>query len=411
MSVFSNALAQLNKASEFLKLPDYIWERLKSPERTLQFSFPVKMDNGSIKIFEGFRVQYSSARGPYKGGLRYHAKTNLDEVKALAFWMSIKCAVAGIPLGGGKGGITVDPKKLSNSELERLTRAFARRLTPFIGPELDVPAPDVNTTPEIMGWIVDEYNKTIGKQNPGVITGKPLAYGGSQGRGLATAQGGMYVLEEIRKELKWQPKKVTVAVQGMGNVGGNMANLLHQAGYVVVAMSDSRGAIYNPKGLDPVAVEKYKKEKGNLVGFPNSKSITNDQLLELPVVLLIPAALENQITKDNAGKIKTQVILELANGPTTPEADEKLAKRGVIVVPDVLGNAGGVTVSYFELVQNLQQYYWSEGEVYEKLKPIMISATKQILQRSKQLKTTLRVAAFVVALERISQALEVKGWQ
>ncbi len=411
MSVFSNALAQLNKASEFLKLPDYIWERLKSPERTLQFSFPVKMDNGSIKIFEGFRVQYSSARGPYKGGLRYHPKTNLDEVKALAFWMSIKCAVAGIPLGGGKGGITVDPKKLSSSELERLTRAFARRLTPFIGPELDVPAPDVNTTPEIMGWIVDEYNKTIGKQNPGVITGKPLAYGGSQGRGLATAQGGMYVLEEIRKELKWQPKGVTVAVQGMGNVGGNMANLLHQAGYVVVAMSDSRGAIYNPKGLDPVAVEKYKKEKGELVGFPNSKTISNDQLLELPVVLLIPAALENQITKDNAGRIKAQVILELANGPTTPEADEKLAKRGVIVVPDVLGNAGGVTVSYFELVQNLQQYYWSEGEVYEKLKPIMISATKQILQRSKQLKTTLRVAAFVVALERISQALEVKGWQ
>mgnify|MGYP001577026564 CR=1 FL=1 len=411
MSVFSNALAQLNKASEFLKLPDYIWERLKSPERTLQFSFPVKMDNGSIKIFEGFRVQYSSARGPYKGGLRYHPKTNLDEVKALAFWMSIKCAVAGIPLGGGKGGITVDPKKLSSSELERLTLAFARRLTPFIGPELDVPAPDVNTTPEIMGWIVDEYNKTIGKQNPGVITGKPLAYGGSQGRGLATAQGGMYVLEEIRKELKWQPKGVTVAVQGMGNVGGNMANLLHQAGYVVVAMSDSRGAIYNPKGLDPVAVEKYKKEKGELVGFPNSKTISNDQLLELPVVLLIPAALENQITKDNAGRIKAQVILELANGPTTPEADEKLAKRGVIVVPDVLGNAGGVTVSYFELVQNLQQYYWSEGEVYEKLKPIMISATKQILQRSKQLKTTLRVAAFVVALERISQALEVKGWQ
>jgi len=409
MSVFSNALTQLKKASQHVSLPDYVWERLKRPERTLQFSFPVVMDSGDIKVFEGYRVQYSSARGPYKGGLRYHPDTDLDEVKALAFWMSIKCAVAGIPLGGGKGGITVDPKKLSAGELERLTRAFAKRLAPFIGPEQDVPAPDVNTTPEMMAWIMDEYSKTVGRQVPGTITGKPLAVGGSQGRTPATAQGGMYVLTELMSKLKLQPKKVTAVVQGMGNVGGIMAKLMHQAGYTIVAMSDSRGAIYNPKGLDPVMVEKYKHEKGSLVGYSGAKQLSNKQLLELPVTILVPAALENQITKDNAGRVKAKVVFEMANGPTTPEADEKLSKKGIIIVPDVLANAGGVTVSYFELVQNIQQYYWDEGEVMAKLKPIMVGAFKQIWHRAEQLKTDLRTAAFVIALERIGHALEAKG--
>ncbi len=409
MSVFSNALAQLKKASVHLKLPSYVLESLKQPERTLQFSLPVTMDNGSVKVFEGYRVQYSSARGPYKGGLRFHPKTNLDEVKALAFWMAIKCAVVGIPLGGGKGGITVDPKKLSKGELERLSRALARKLAPFIGPEQDVPAPDVNTTPEIMAWIADEYSRIVGKKVPGVVTGKPLSAGGSQGRTPATAQGGLYVLQELLAKLKLQPKKVTMAVQGMGNVGGIMAQLASQAGMTVVAMSDSQSAIYNPKGLDVSAVEHYKKEHGSLKGFPGAKELTNAKLLELPVTVLVPAALENQITKANVGRVKARIVFEMANGPTTPEADDKLHKRGVVVVPDVLANAGGVTVSYFELVQNQAQYYWDEGEVMAKLKPIMVTSFKQVWHRAEQLHVPLRTAAFVLAIERIGQAIEARG--
>lgn len=409
MSIFSNAIKQLNQAQNYARVPASIFEQLKHPERIVQFSFPITMDNGEVKLFDGYRVQYSSARGPYKGGLRYHPQTNLDEVKALAFWMAIKSAVAGIPLGGGKGGITVDPKKLSAGEIERLTRAFVRRLAPFVGPQQDVPAPDVNTTPEIMGWFRDEYEKIVGHQEPGVVTGKPLNFGGSAGRTPATAQGGMYVLAELMDKLKLKPKQTTVAVQGMGNVGGIMAQLLHQAGYHVVAMSDSSTGIYNSKGLDVPAVEKFKKQTGSLKNFPGGKQISNPKLLELPVTILVPAALENQITDKNAGRIKARVVFELANGPTTPEADIKLAKRKIIVVPDVLANAGGVTVSYFELVQNIQQYYWAEGEVMAKLKPIMVAAFKQIWQRAEQLKTPLRTAAFVIALERISQAVEARG--
>ena len=409
MSVFANALKQLKQAASYAKIPSAIIEQLKHPERILQFSFPVTMDNSEVRVFEGYRVQYSSARGPYKGGLRYHPQTNLDEVKALAFWMAVKCAVVGIPLGGGKGGITVDPKKLSEAELERLTRAFTRKLAPFIGPEQDVPAPDVNTTPQIMAWVRDEYERVVGKKVPGVVTGKPLNFGGSQGRTPATAQGGMYVLEELIGKLKLKPKQVSVAVQGMGNVGGIMAQLLHQAGYHVAAMSDSKGGIYNPKGLDVPAVERFKKQTGSLKNFPGAKPVTNAQLLELPVTILIPAALENQITGKNAGRIKAKVVFELANGPTTPEADVKLAKRKVIVVPDVLANAGGVTVSYFELVQNIQQYYWNEREVIAKLKPIMVTAFRQIWQRAEQLKVPLRTAAYVIALERIGQAIEARG--
>ena len=409
MSVFANALKQLKQAASYAKIPSAIIEQLKKPERILQFSFPVTMDNSEVRVFEGYRVQYSSARGPYKGGLRYHPQTNLDEVKALAFWMAVKCAVVGIPLGGAKGGITVDPKKLSEAELEKLTRAFTRKLAPFIGPEQDVPAPDVNTTPQIMAWVRDEYERVVGKKVPGVVTGKPLNFGGSQGRTPATAQGGMYVLEELIGKLKLKTKQITMAVQGMGNVGGIMAQLLHQAGYHVVAMSDSKGGIYNPKGLDVPAVERFKKQTGSLKNFPGAKPVTNAQLLELPVTILIPAALENQITGKNAGRIKAKVVFELANGPTTPEADVKLAKRKVIVVPDVLANAGGVTVSYFELVQNIQQYYWNEREVIAKLKPIMVTAFRQIWQRAEQLKVPLRTAAYVIALERIGQAIEARG--
>ncbi len=409
MSVFTNVLKQIKQAANHSSIPPSIFEQLKNPERILQFSFPVTMDNGSVKVFEGYRVQYSSARGPYKGGLRYHPQVNLDEVKALAFWMTVKCAVVGVPLGGSKGGVKVDPKKLSAGELERLTRALTRRLALFIGPQKDVPAPDVNTTPEIMAWVRDEYEKIVGYQEPAVVTGKPLNSGGSQGRVLATAQGGMYVLQELVNKLKIKPKQTTVAVQGMGNVGGIMAQLLYQAGYRVVAMSDSSGGIYNPRSLDVPAAEKFKKQNGSLKNFPNTKAISNSKLLELPVDILIPAALENQITDKNVSRIKARVIFEMANGPTTPEADIKLAKRKIIVVPDVLANAGGVTVSYFEMVQNLQQYYWHEGEVMTKLKPIMIQAFKQVWQRAEQLKLSLRTAAYVIAIERIAQAIEARG--
>ncbi|MFA4818255.1 MAG: Glu/Leu/Phe/Val dehydrogenase [Patescibacteria group bacterium] len=409
MSVFNNALSQLKRATDQMNLSGSVIEQLKKPERILQLALPVVMDNGEVKVFEGYRVQYSSARGPYKGGIRYHPKTNLDEVKALGFWMVIKCAVVGIPLGGAKGGVTVDPKKLSTSELERLTRAFARQLSLFIGPDKDILAPDVNTTPEIMGWIMDEYSRVVGRQVPGVVTGKPLSLGGSQGRVPATAQGGFYVLTELLSKLKLNPKKLTAAVQGMGNVGGMTAVLLWQAGVKIVAMSDSTTAIYNSKGLNVAEVEKYKKAHGSLAGYKEATKIDNRKLLLLPVDILIPAALENQITKDNAGKIKARIVFEMANGPTTPEADVKLAKKGVVVVPDVLANAGGVTVSYFELVQNLQQYYWDEGEVLAKLKPIMVQAFKHVWERAQQLKIDLRTAAYVVALERIAQAIEARG--
>lgn len=402
-------MKQLSAAAKHTNLPRSVIEHMKHPERSLAFSLPVTMDDGSVRVFDGYRVQYSSARGPYKGGLRFHPKTNLDEVKALAFWMAVKCAVVGIPLGGAKGGVTVDPRKLSHGELERLTRTLARKLAPFVGPEQDVPAPDVNTTPEIMAWFMDEHSRVVGRQVPGVVTGKPLAVGGSQGRTPATAQGAMYVLGELTQKLKLKPKQTTVAVQGMGNVGGIMAQLLHQAGYKVVAMSDSSGGVYNPKGLSVPEVERFKKQQGTLKGLPGATAVTNQKLLELPVTILIPAALENQITGKNASRIKAKVVFEMANGPTTPEADVRLARRNIVVVPDVLANAGGVTVSYFELVQNLQQYYWDEGEVFEKLKPIMVQGFKRVWQRAEQLKVPLRTAAYVVALERIGQAVEARG--
>lgn len=409
MSVFNNALNQLKTAAAVANLPVDLIERLKYPERVLHFSMPILMDNGQTKIFEGYRVQYSSVRGPYKGGIRFHPKTNLDEVKALSFWMSIKCAVVGIPLGGGKGGITVDPKKLSKIELEKLSRSFVRNLAPWVGPEQDIMAPDVNTNPEIMGWMADEYSKIVGKLQPGVVTGKPINFGGSEGRTPATAQGGMYVLEETLKKLKLDPKKITLAIQGMGNVGGIMAELASQAGMKVVAMSDSVSALYNPTGLDVAAVMKHKKETGGLKIFGGAKNISNNQLLELPVTVLVPAALENQITKNNAGRIKAKVVLELANGPTTPEADAKLFKKGIVLVPDVLANAGGVTVSYFELVQNLQQYYWTEKEVLEKLKPIMVKSFADVWSEAGRHKIDLRTSSYVVALQRINQAHQTKG--
>jgi glutamate dehydrogenase/leucine dehydrogenase len=370
-------------------------------------SIPVKMDDGSTKFFEGYRVQYSSARGPYKGGIRFHPETNLDEVRALAFWMSIKTAVGNVPMGGGKGGVTVDPKQLSPRELERLSRGFVRALYPILGPKMDVPAPDVNTTPQIMAWMIDEYKKITKDTTGAAFTGKPLENGGSEGRGVATGMGGYYVFEALHKKISL-PKHVTVAIQGMGNVGGHAAEIFTAHGHKVLAMSDSKGGIYNEKGLDPKEVEHYKKEHHSLAGFPGAKHVTNAELLTLPVDVLIPAALENQITAGNAEKIKARLVLELANGPTTPEADDILVRKGVVVVPDVLANAGGVIVSTFEWQQNLARAHWSEKKVLKKLKENLSAATSTIYKRASALKTDMRTAAFIVALERIQKALKVR---
>ncbi len=408
-NAFNNALKQLDKAVSLLDLKEGAVEALKKPKRVLQFSLPVKMDDGKLKVFEAYRVQYNDARGPFKGGIRFHQQVNLSEVKALAFWMAIKTATVGIPMGGGKGGVVVNPKKLSPAELERLSRAYMRAIADFVGPEIDVPAPDVNTNPQIMAWMMDEYEKIKGGHYPGVITGKPLELGGSAGRGTATAQGGFYVLSELLGKLKSGRKKLTLAIQGFGNAGSVFADLADQAGLKVVAVSDSQGGIYNEQGLELDKVKEHKKQTGSVVDFEGAKKVTNQKLLELPVDILVPAALENQITKDNAGRIKAQIILELANGPITPEADEKLFKKGKIVVPDVLANAGGVTVSYFEWVQNRQQYYWTEQEVLAKLKPIMVKAFNEVWQTGQEMKVDLRTAAFVLAIKRIVEAMELRG--
>ncbi len=402
---FQNALIQLSRAAAVKPFGEELLARLKVPEREIKVSIPVKMDDGTMRIFEGYRIQYSSARGPYKGGIRYHRETNEDEVRALAFWMALKCAVAGIPMGGGKGGITVDPKKLSKGELERLSRGWVRMLYPVLGPHQDVPAPDVNTTPEIMTWMSDEYEKLTGEKSGATFTGKPLDHGGSEGRGAATGMGGFYTFEALCREAKL-PDAAKIAIQGMGNVGGNAARIFREHGYVIVGMSDSKGAIWSDLGLDPGAVEEYKAKNGSLAGFPGAKQLSNEELLESQCDVLIPAALENQITKENAARIKAKLVFELANGPTTPEADDILFARGIPVVPDILANSGGVTVSYFEWDQNLKKEHWSEEKVFQLLQEILHKEAKNIWARAQELKTDLRRAAFIVALERIGEKIQ-----
>ncbi|HEX9503446.1 MAG TPA: Glu/Leu/Phe/Val dehydrogenase [Patescibacteria group bacterium] len=404
---FESAMQQLKNAANVLKLDQGVLTLLQNPTRIISVSIPVKMDNGELRIFEGLRVQYNDTRGPFKGGLRYHPQVDMDEVKALAFWMSIKNAVVNVPFGGGKGGITVDPKKLSRGELERLSRKFIDLIYKYIGPQVDVPAPDVNTTPEIMAWMVDEYAKLVGQRVPAVITGKPIDMGGSEGREEATGFGGVEVLKQVAAELKLE-KRSSVAVQGLGNVGSFFARLAQEAGFKVVAVSDSKGGIYNPAGLDIQKVQEYKKTKGSLAGFLDSQEVSNEQLLELPVDILVPAALENQLHKDNAEKIKAKVIIEMANGPTTPEADAILKQRGVWIIPDVLSNSGGVAVSYLEWVQNLEDKHWTREEVLNKLTLYMTEAWQNVLQISKQYQTDFRNAAFILAINRITQALQKK---
>lgn len=404
-SPFDHAMNQLERATKLASFSTEFLERLRHPNRQIRVSIPVTMDDGSLRVFEGYRVQFNNARGPYKGGIRYHQDTDIEEVKALAFWMALKCAVANIPMGGGKGGVTVNPKTLSVGELERLSRGWMRALADVVGPRKDVPAPDVNTTPQIMSWMADEYAKITGDTSGAVITGKPLDAGGSQGRGTATAQGGFYVFEALQKEFGL-PEHCRVVIQGFGNAGEHAAEIWSRAGHAIVATSDSKAAVRNPDGLDIAALYAHKKSTGSVGGFSGGETFGSDDLLAVECDVIIPAALENQIRADNVARVNAKMIFELANGPTTPEADDALFARGIPVVPDILANSGGVTVSTFEWEQNLKGEHWSEEQVFEKLKAIMLREALTILDRSRELKTDLRRAAFVIALERIWEAMK-----
>jgi glutamate dehydrogenase/leucine dehydrogenase len=409
MSFFENTQKVIAEAAKIMKLDKDVEAILSSPKRIMEVSIPVRLDNGELKVFSGFRVQHNDSAGPYKGGIRFHQQVNMDEVKALATLMSLKCAVAGIPLGGAKGGIAIDPKKFSKAELQRLTRTYVRLIEPIIGPHTDVPAPDVNTDPQIMAWIADEYSMLKGRNELGVVTGKPVPVGGSKGRSDATSQGGAYILNELMMQEKLDPKKTTVAIQGYGNAGSFMAEILHRDGYKVVAVSDSKGGIYSETGIEPSSVMECKMDKGSVMEFTPGKKITNDELLELPVDVLVLAALENQVTKDNAANVKAKIIIELANGPIAPEADVILATNKVIVVPDILANAGGVTVSYFEMVQNGEKFYWEREEVKDRLQKVMVRAWKKVVEMKEKYNCTYRQAALIKGLARISEILTLRG--
>lgn len=408
---FENAQQQLAEAAKILELDDATHEMLRWPKREIHLTLSVRMDDGTFKVFRGFRVQYNDARGPCKGGIRYHPEETIDTVRALAAWMTWKTAVVDIPLGGGKGGIVCNPKEMSAGELERLSRAYVDALGRAIGPEIDVPAPDVYTNPQIMAWMADEYAKIRGYNVPGVITGKPIPLGGSEGRGDATARGVIYTIREAAKALGIDTKKATIAIQGYGNAGYYSAKLANEIlGSKIVAVSDSQGGIYSEKGLDYEKVKEHKDKTGSVIGMPGTTAITNEEILELKCDILIPAALENVITEKNAGNIKAKIVAEAANGPTTPEADNILYERGVFVIPDFLCNAGGVTVSYFECVQNAYNYYWDANEVYEKLDKKMTKAFHDVYNESLKRKVHMRTAAYLVAVSRVVEAMKLRGW-
>lgn len=419
MTFFANTLKNIKKATRIMKLDPEVEMVLSNPKRTCEVSIPVRMDNGTLKIFRGYRVQHNDAAGPYKGGIRFHPEVKMDEVKALATLMTLKCAVVNIPLGGAKGGIAIDPDKYSKKELERLTRTYVRLIEPIIGPEIDIPAPDVNTDAQIMAWIADEFSKLKERNVPGVVTGKPIVYGGSKGRFDATSQGGAYILQQVLAQRKLKPQMTKVIIQGFGNAGANIANILYKAGYTLIAVSDSKGGLYCGDGLDPLSTMTCKVKKGSIAECGGAKyqpkrgekcqRITNDNLLQLKCDVLILAALENQITVKNAPQLKAKIVLELANGPVTPEADNILKQRGIIVIPDILANAGGVTVSYFEMVQNKQNYYWDAAEVHEKLQKIMVAAWGNMVKAQVKYGCTYREAAFIVALNRLQEILTLRG--
>ncbi len=419
MSFFKNTLIQIAEAAKIMNLNKDVEKALSSPKRTLEVSIPVRRDDGKLEVFTGFRVQHNDSAGPYKGGIRFHPQVNMDEVKALATLMTLKCAVVNIPLGGAKGGIAIDPGKYSKSELERLTRKYVELIEPIIGPDVDVPAPDVNTDAQIMSWVADEYSKLRKKNVWGVVTGKPVSFGGSQGRADATSQGGAYILDQLIRKIGMDPKQTRVAIQGFGNAGSNLATILGEDGYNVVAVSDSKGGLYCPQGLNPVAAAECKIKKGSIgecgeVGYEakegdKCKKVTNEELLEVPCDVLVLAALENQITNENADKIQAKIIMELANGPITPEADTILEKKGIIVIPDILANAGGVTVSYFEMVQNNQNYYWPQEEVEKKLKDIMVEAWKNVSATREKYSCGYRHAALITGLKKVEEIMLLRG--
>jgi glutamate dehydrogenase len=407
-----NAKELIDEACEKLDVLPWIREALLMTHRELHVSFPVEMDDGSIKVFQGYRVQHNHMLGPFKGGIRYHWDVNLDEIRALATWMTIKCAVVNIPFGGGKGGVVCNPKDMSERELEMMTRGFVRRIGPLIGPQIDIPAPDVYTNAKVMSWIVDEYSKCTRLNTLAVVTGKPLNMGGSQGREEATALGGLYVLKQVlrQKYVKGldKLKGKTVVVQGMGNVGGIFAKLAYDGGAKVIAVSDSKGAIINEGGLNIPDVLEHKKKNGCVADCANSKNTTNKFILELKCDILVPAALENAIDMANVDRIKAKVILELANGPITSNSDKILNRKGITVIPDVLANAGGVTVSYFEWKQNLDNKYWKQDEVYRKLKKIMTKNTTDVLGTAKKYKVRARLGAYILAINRIAKLADME---
>ena len=409
INVWDVAQRQFDLAAERLNLSPGLRKVLREPKRELTVHFPVKMDDGSVRVFTGYRVQHNLSRGPAKGGIRYHQNVDLDEVKALAMWMTWKCAVVGIPFGGGKGGVVVDPLKLSLREIEGLTRRFTTEISILIGPERDIPAPDVNTNAQTMAWMMDTYSMNVGYTVPAVVTGKPIPLGGSEGRTEATAQGVIYTIVDAARHLGMDLRKCRTAVQGFGNVGGISAQLMAAQGASVVAVSDVAGAIYRPEGLDIAAVTAWSRAHRTIVGFPGAREISNSELLELDCDILIPAALENQITAANAGKIQARLIAEGANGPTTPEADEILYKNARFVIPDILCNAGGVTVSYFEWVQDLERDFWTIVQVNEKLRAIMDKAFASTLDMSLREQVNMRTAAYLLAVQRVADATSVRG--
>jgi glutamate dehydrogenase (NAD(P)+) len=406
---FETAQRQFDRAADYLNLDPSVRTILRDVQRVLEVNFPVHMDDGSIRLFSGYRVQHNLHRGPTKGGIRYHPAVTLTEVKALAMWMTWKCAIFHLPFGGAKGGVIVAPKQLSESELENLTRRFTTEISILIGPEKDIPAPDVGTNAQTMAWMMDTYSMHAGYSVPAVVTGKPISIGGSQGREEATGRGVMIVTMESLKHLGINPQQATVAVQGFGNVGSHSARLLAAQGPKVVAVSDVSGGIYNPNGLSVQDVVRYAQEHGTIKGFRNADHVTNDELLELPVTILVPAALENQITERNADRIQARVLTEGANGPTTPEADQILHDKGVFLVPDIVANAGGVNVSYFEWVQDLQHFFWSEDEINERLHRIMRHGFNMVLDTMKNQGVDMRLAAYIVAVRSVADATNARS--
>ncbi len=407
---FEEMLKVLKRTADLLKLDSGTYEILSHPKEVLTVSLPVKMDNGSIKVFQGYRVHYNDARGPTKGGIRYHPNVNLDEVKALAAWMTWKTAVVNIPYGGAKGGITCNPKEMSERELEMLTRKYASAIAKFVGVDLDIPAPDVNTNPQTMAWFFDEYVKIKGEVLPGVITAKPLSIGGSQGRSYATGRGVFFTGLEALKTKNINVKGAKVSIQGYGNAGYYSAKFFHEAGAKIIAVSDSKGGAYSPDGMDPDKLLEFKKKTKTVKGFPGSDETDTRAPLFTECDIVIPAALEDQITSENVDKVKAKIVLEAANGPTTTEATQSLFERDILVVPDILANAGGVTVSYFEWVQNRQGYYWTEEEVDEKLRKIMTQAFRDVYQTSQEYKVDMRTGAYLVAVKRVVEAMKARGW-